>query len=118
MRTLMPALAMIALTGLCGQANAQAQCPELIRLRGEAVEASKPMGRARALISHSCEAYIRSSMAWAVMVQYANDHRDVCDISFHSLSELEKDLRDAAMARDNVCAGRPVRSFPPEIIQR
>jgi len=116
MRTLMPALAMIALVGFCSQANAQAQCPELTRLRSEAAEASKPTRRA--LTSDRCEAYIRSSMAWGVMVQYANDHRELCDISIRSLSEFEKYHREAVSARDNVCAGRPVRPFPPEIIQR
>jgi hypothetical protein len=116
MRTLMPALAMITLIGICSQANAQAQCPELTRLRSEAAEASKPTRRA--LISDRCEVYIRSSMAWGVMVQYANDHRESCDISIHSLSEFEKYHREAVSARDNVCAGRPVRPFPPEIIQR
>ena len=40
MPTLMPTLAMIALIGLCSEANAQAQCPELTRLRSEAVEAA------------------------------------------------------------------------------
>ena len=116
MRTLMPALAMMTLIGICSQANAQAQCPELTRLRSEAAEASKPTRRA--LISDRCEVYIRSSMAWGVMVQYANDHRDLCDISIRSLSEFEKYHREAVSARDNVCAGRPIRPFPPEIIQR
>ena len=116
MRTLLPALAMIALTGACNQAGAQAQCPELTRLRSEAAEASKPI--ARALISNRCEAYIRSSMAWAAIVQYANDHRESCDISTRSLDEFEKYHREAVSARDNVCAGRPVRPFPPEIIHR
>jgi len=116
MRTLMPALAVITLIGICSQADAQAQCPELTRLRSEAAEASKPTRRA--LISDRCEVYIRSSMAWGVMVQYANDHRESCDISIHSLSEFEKYHREAVSARDNVCAGRPVRPFPPEIIQR
>jgi hypothetical protein len=86
MRMLMPTLATIALIGFCGQAGAQAQCPELTRLRSEAVEALKPFGRARALISNNCEAYIRSSMAWGEMVQYANDHREACDISDRSLT--------------------------------
>jgi hypothetical protein len=36
----MPALAMMAPIGFCSQANAQAQCPELTRLRSEAAEAS------------------------------------------------------------------------------
>ena len=115
MRTLLPALAMIVLGGFCNQANAQAQCPELTRLRSEAAEASKPTRRA--LTSNRCEAYIRSSMAWGVMVQYANDHRELCNISIRSLSEFEKYHREAVSARDNVCAGRPIRPFPPEIIQ-
>ena len=116
MRTLASALGMIALAGFCSQANASAQCPELTRLRSEAAQASKPT--ARALTSGRCEAYIRSSIAWAVMVQYANDHRESCDISVRSLSEYEKYHREAVSARDNVCAGRPVRPFPAEIIQR
>jgi hypothetical protein len=112
----MPALAMIALIGFCSQANAQAQCPELTRLRSEAAEASKQT-RGGGLISGRCEAYVRSSRAWGVMVQYANDHREMCDISLHSLSEFEKTHREAERARDNVCAGRPARPFPPEIIR-
>ena len=111
-----PTLAMIALVGFCIQANAQAQCPELTRLRSEAADASK--STRLALTSDRCEAYIRSSMAWGVVVQYANDHRELCDISIRSLNEFEKYHREAVSARDNVCAGRPVRPFPPEIIQR
>jgi hypothetical protein len=116
MRTPMPTLAMLALVGFCSQANAQTQCPELARLRSEAADASKPTKRA--LTSDRCEAYIRSSMAWGVMVQYANDHRELCDISIRSLSEFEKYHREAVSARDNVCTGRPARPFPPEIIHR
>jgi hypothetical protein len=116
MRTVMPALAMMALFGFCSQANAQAQCSELTRLRSEAAETSKQTRRG--LISDRCEAYIRSSIAWDATVQYANDHRELCDISIHSLSEFEKYHREAVSARDNVCSGRPARPFPPEIIQR
>lgn len=116
MRKLMPTLAITALIGFCGQANAQAQCPELTRLRSEAVGASKPARRA--LIPNQCELYIRSSMAWDEMVQYANDHREACDISMQSLSEFEQYRREAVTARDNACAGRPIRPFPPEIIRR
>src|SRR3981081_361728 len=115
MRTRMPALA-IALVGFCSQASAQAQCPELTRLRREAAGASKPTRRA--LTSDLCEAYSRSSMAWGGMVTYANDHGELCDISIRSLSEFEKYHREAVRARDNVCAGRPIRPFPPEIIRR
>jgi hypothetical protein len=116
MRTLTPTLAMIALVGFCSRANALAQCPELTRLRSEAAEASKQTKGAPT--SDRCEAYIRSSMAWGVMAQYANDHRELCDISIHSLSELEKYHRDAVRARDNVSTGRPLQPFPPEIIRR
>ena len=116
MRTLVPALAMVALAGFCCHANAQAQCPELTRLRSEATEAIKPIPRT--LIPNRCEAYIRSSMAWGTIVRYANDHREACGISSQSLSEFERSHREAINARDNVCAGRPVRPFPPEIIRR
>jgi hypothetical protein len=61
MRTHLPTLGIIALVGFCSQANAQAQCPELTRLRSEAVEALK---HTRGVpTSDRCEAYIRSSMA-------------------------------------------------------
>jgi hypothetical protein len=114
-RTPMPALAMMALVGLCGQANAQARCPELTRLRSEAAEATKQvMGVPR---SNRCEAYIRFSMAWDVLAQYANDHRELCDISIPSLNEFERRHREAVTARDNVCTGRPARPFPADVIQ-
>ncbi|MBR0855360.1 hypothetical protein [Bradyrhizobium liaoningense] len=116
MRIVSPIAAMILLTGLGGAANAQAQCPELTRLRGEATEASKPV--TRALISNRCGAYVRASLAWRAVVDYASDHQDVCEISDGSLSDLEKSHREAVVARDNVCAGRPVRPFPADIIQR
>jgi hypothetical protein len=112
----MPALAAIALAGFCSQANAQAQCPELTRLRGEAAEASKQ--RIGVPTSQRCEAYVRSSMVWRALAQYANDHRELCDISLVSLNEFEQRHREAVTARDNFCSGRPVRPFPPEIIQR
>jgi hypothetical protein len=117
MRMHMPALAAIALAGFCSQANAQAQCPELTRLRGEAAEAAKQrIGLVP--ISQRCEAYVRSSMVWGALAQYANDHRELCDISLVSLNEFEQRHREAVTARDNFCSGRPVRPFPPEIIQR
>ena len=116
MRTFLRALALIALGGFFNQANAQTQCPELIRLRSEAAEAQKPMGRG--LMSSHCDALIRSSIAWRAVLQYAEDHREMCDVSVRSLADFEKYYSDAASARDNVCAGRPVRPFPADIIQR
>ena len=116
MRTLLPAVAMIALAGFGGEARAQAQCPELTRLRSEAVDASKPM--TRALVSGRCNAYIRASLAWSDLIAYASDHQEVCDISAPALNAWERSRRDAMVARDNVCAGRPVRPFPADVIQQ
>jgi hypothetical protein len=115
MRIHISAVAMMALAGFCSQANAQAQCPELTQLRVEAAEALKQTRQA--LRSDSCGAYTRSSMAWDAITRYANDHREVCDISSVSMSDFEKYHREAVQARDNVCAGRPVRPFPPDIIR-
>jgi hypothetical protein len=130
MRTLLPVLAMIALGGFSGQASAQAPCPEFARLRSEA-EAQKPSEFARlrgeaeaqkparhGLVVSGCEAYIRSSVAWRAVVEYADEHRTVCNISDRSVSEFEKNYREAVSLRNNVCAGRPARPFPPDIIQR
>ena len=114
MRMLLSALAAIAFGGLCSHANAQAQCPELTRLRGEALEAQQPMRRGLGL--SGCEEYIRSSLAWRAVLDYAGEHRELCNISEHSLNEFEKYHREAAIRRDNVCAGPPVRAFPAEII--
>jgi hypothetical protein len=114
MRILLPVLAVLALAGLCREAGAQAPCPELRSLRSEAVEASKPT--TRALMSDRCDAYIRASRAWSAVVDYANDHRDVCEISDRLLGDLETYRREAVAARENVCAGRPVRPFPADIV--
>jgi hypothetical protein len=116
MRTHFPILAMMALVGFCNQANAQARCPELMRLRSEAAAAVE---RTRgAPTSDRCAAYVRFSMAWGAITQYANDHRELCDISIPLLSDFEKRYREAVSARENVCAGRPIRPFPPDINQR
>jgi len=116
MRTHLPALAMMALVGFCNQANSQARCPELMRLRSEAAGAAERMRGVPT--SERCAAYVRFSMAWGEIAQYANDHRELCDISIESLNEFEKRQRESVKARDNVCAGRPLRPFPPEVIQR
>lgn len=116
MRTDMPALVVLALIGFCSHANAQARCPELTRLRSEAAEASKQTTGVPT--TDRCEAYIRLSVAWGAIAQYANDHRELCDISMPSLNELEKHHREAVRARNNVCAGRPLDLFPPDVIKR
>lgn len=114
MRTFLSAVAMIALAGFGGEARAQ--CPELTRLRSEAVEATKPMNRG--LMPGRCDAYIRASLAWGSLRDYAHDHQEMCEISSRSLGDIEKSHRDAVAARDNVCAGRPVRPFPADVILR
>lgn len=114
MRILLPVVAMIALAGLCREAGAQPQCSELTRLRSEAVQASKPA--TRGLMSGRCDRYIQASHAWSAVVDYAHDHQDVCDISDRLLGDLESYRREAVTARNNVCAGRPVRPFPADIV--
>ena len=117
MRTRMPALAIIvALLGFCVQANAQALCPQLTRLRNEAQETLKQSRTVPA--SERCYMYNRLSRAWDAVVQYANDNRESCHISISSLNEFERYHSEAAKGRDNVCAGRPLRPYPPDIIQR
>ena len=116
MRIQLPVLAVAALVGICNQACAEAQCPELIRLRHETAMASKQT--IGVPTSQRCESYNRVSTAWDAVVQYAADHREACNISSASLDDLEKYHRGALEARDNVCAGRPARPFPPDIIQR
>jgi len=56
--------------------------------------------------------------AWGAVAQYANDNREPCHISISSLNELERYHREAEHDRDNFCAGRPLRPYPPEIIRR
>src|SRR4051794_15405816 len=104
MRTHMPTFAMIALVGFGSHADAQARCSELTKLRSEAAEAVKQMTgiRHRTAARHT----LVFSLAWGDIVRYANDHRELCDISSATLSEFEKRYREAARTRDNVCASR------------
>jgi hypothetical protein len=111
----MPILAIIALLGFCIEANAQAPCPELIRLRSEAQEAQKQSRASPA--SERCYMYNRVSAAWGAIAQYASDNRDLCHISIPILNDFERYHRESLKARDNVCAGRPIRPYPPDIIQ-
>jgi hypothetical protein len=111
-------VALIALAGLCSQANAQTQCPELTRLRAEAVAAAKPTRGPPAPLLPRCETYIRISIAWNDVAKYASDHRDACDVSASVLDTIERAHREAVKARDNVCSGRPALSYPADIIRR
>lgn len=124
MPTLLPVVTMIALAGFA--CAAQAQCPELARLRdearlrSEAVAVIRPLNRSlKPLVPDDrCDAYIRTSLAWSALRDYAHDHQEACDVSGRSLDEIDRSHHDAMTARNNVCAGRPVRAFPADIILR
>src|SRR5262249_17815670 len=75
------------------QVNAQAPCPELTRLRSEAQEALKQSMTVPA--SERCYMYVRLSVAWGAVAQYANDNRESCHISIPSLNEFEQYHREA-----------------------
>jgi predicted aconitase len=112
----MPAVAITALLGFCIPATAQALCPELTRLRSEAQAALKQLGAVPA--AERCYMYHRLSVAWRTVAQYANDNRESCHLSIPSLNEFERYHREAAKDRDNICAGRPLRPYRADVIQR
>jgi hypothetical protein len=110
-----PAFAMIAIVWLGVQAEAQTPCPELVRLRNAATEAWKQAMRAPP--SERCGALYRASLAAQAMLSYADNNRESCDVSVPSLNHVEGYHREAVRARDNACAGRPLRPYPADIIQ-
>jgi hypothetical protein len=111
-----PVLTMIAIVGLGVQAEAQTPCPEYLRLRSAATEAWKQAMRVPP--SERCAALYHASLAAEATLKYANDNRESCDISVPLLNQVEGYRREAVQARDNACAGRPVRPYPADIIQR
>lgn len=112
----MIAITMIATIGLGFQAEAQMPCPELVRLRNAATEAWKQAMKAPP--SARCGALYQTSLATEATLKYADSHRESCDISVPLLNQVEGYHREAVQARDNACAGRPLRPFPADIIQR
>jgi hypothetical protein len=97
-------------------AQAQAPCPEYLRLRNAANEAWKHAMSVPP--SERCGALYRASLAAAATFTYASNNRDACDISVSLLDQVEGYQRQALQARDNICAGRPLRPYPADIIQR
>ena len=59
-----------------------------------------------------------AASAAEAMLKFANNNRDSCDISVALLNQVEGYRREAVQARDNACAGRPLRPYPADIIQR
>jgi hypothetical protein len=107
---------LMAVVGLGVQAEAKAPCQELIRLRNAATEVWRQAMRAP--LSERCGFLNQASLATETTLHYANNNRESCDISISLLNQVEGYHREAVQARDNVCAGRPLRPYPPDIIQR
>ena len=111
-----PAFTMIAIVWLGVQAEAQTPCPELVPLRNAATEAWNEAMRVPP--SERCGALYHASLAAEATLKYANNNRESCDISVPLLNQVEGYYHKAVQARDNACAGRPLRPYPPDIIQR
>ena len=107
---------MIAIVGLGGQVEGQTPCPELVRLRNAATAAWKQAMRAPRM--ERCGALDHASLAAEATLKYADNNRESCDISVPLFNEVERYHREAVQARDNACAGRPLRPYPADIIQR
>ena len=110
------AFTMIAIGGLGVQVEAQTPCPELVRLRNAATEAWKQAMRAPP--SERCGALYHASLAAEATLKYADNYRESCDISVPLLNQVEGYQREAVQARDNACAGRPLRPYPADSVPR
>jgi hypothetical protein len=106
---------MIAMAWLGAQAQAQPPCPEVIQLRATASEAWKEAMTAPR--PERCGALNHASLTAEATLTYANSNRESCNISARLLDDLEGYRRDTLQARDNVCAGRPMRPYPADIIR-
>lgn len=105
----------IAIIGLTAQVKAT-PCSEVVRLRNAATEAWKQAMRASQ--SDRCGALYQAALAAEATRKYADDNRESCNFSVSLLNQVERFHREAVQARDNVCAGRPLRPYPPDIIRR
>ena len=111
-----PAFAMIAIIGFGVQGEARTPCQGYLRLRNAATEAWKQAMRAPS--SERCGALYHASLAAEATLKYADNNRESCDTSVQLLNQVEAYHREAVQARDNACAGRPLRPYPADIIQR
>jgi hypothetical protein len=110
------AFTMVVLVGLTVQAEAQMPCQQYLRLRNAASEAWKQAMKTPR--SDRCEALHRASLAAEATLTYADANRESCAISVELLNQVEGDHREALQARDNACAGRPIRLYPADVIHR
>src|SRR5262245_60370854 len=111
-----PAFTMIAIVGLAVQAQVQAPCQAYVRLRTATSAAWKQAMRGP--LSERCGALYHASLAAEATLNYANNNRESCNISVPLLNWVERYHREAEQARDNACAGRPLRPYRADIIQR
>jgi len=111
-----PAFTLIAIVGLGVQVEAQTPCAEYVQLRNAATAAWEQAMRAPP--SERCGALYRASLAAEATLKYADNNRESCDLSVQLLNHVDRYHREAVKARDNACAGRPLRPFPADIIQR
>jgi hypothetical protein len=111
-----PAVAMITIIGLGVQVEARMPCQEYLRLRNAATEAWKQAMRTPP--SERCVALNHASSAAEATLKYGEDNRTSCDISVELLNQVEGYHREVVQARDSVCAGRPLRPYPADIVQR
>ena len=93
------AFTMIAIVGFGVQADAQTPCQEYLRLRNAANETWKQAMSVPP--SERCGALYHASLAAEA-----------------TLNQVERYHREAVQARDNACAGLPLRPYPADIIQR
>jgi hypothetical protein len=111
-----PALAMMVVIGLGAQVEARTPCQEYLRLRNAAAEAWRQAMKAPQ--SERCGALYQASLATEETLKFAENNRETCRVSASLLSQVEGYHREAIQARDNVCAGRPLRPYPADIVPR
>lgn len=110
------AFTMIAIVGLGVPAKAKAPCQEFVRLRDAASAAWTQAMRVPP--SQRCGALYHASFAAQATLNYANNNHESCNVSVPLLNQVERYHREAVQARGNACAGRPLRAYPADIIER
>jgi hypothetical protein len=110
------AFTIVALVGLVVRAEARTPCQGYLRLRNAATEVWKQAMRAPP--SERCGVLYQASLAAEATFKYADNNRESCDISVQLLDQAEREHRETVRSRDNACAGRPLRPYPADIIQR
>ena len=108
--------AVMAIVGLVAPAEASTPCDQYLGLRNAATQAWKQAMRASP--SERCGELYHATSAAEATLSYARNNREACAISDRLLNQVEGYQRAAVQARDNVCAGRPLRQYPADIILR